>query len=97
MKEIHELNKSIDLADNHRLEHRFLQFEKLIEELKKRKLSDAIVSTVNSHIDKLNSISNGGKELKSQLRKSQLQILKMLEKELHLVVRNHYRNRYLGI
>ncbi|MEL4454952.1 hypothetical protein [Lutimonas vermicola] len=94
---IHELITRPDLIQNKKLHKKFLQFDLLIKELNNKELPDAIIDTINNHIHKINSISASEKELNIQLRKSRLSILKLVEKELQLVAKNHYRNRYLGI
>jgi hypothetical protein len=95
--DIKELNKRPDIAQNKKLHRAFLQFEKLIYELRKRELPGEIVSTVNTYIDAVNSISNSEKEFRKQLKKSRSGILKLIEKELKLVTKHHYRNIGLGV
>ena len=94
---IHELITRTDLSQNKKLYKKYLRFDMLIKELQKKQLPDDIIQTINNHIKKINSISASERELKIQLRKSEQSILKLLDKELQLVVKNHYRNRYLGI
>ena len=95
--EILELHKRPDLDQNVKLKKKFLQFEILINELKERKVPDGLVSSINEHIEKVNKISSSGSTLKNQIKKAQYQILKKVEKELKLVVKNHYRNLWLGV
>ena len=95
--EIFELNRRPNLNQNKKLYKKYFQFETLINELKRKELTDDIISTINDQIKQVNSISNSEKELKKQLRRSQLEILKLVEKELKLVVKNHYRNMWLGV
>lgn len=95
--EIIELNKRPDLIQNKKLRDRFFKFEKLINELKKREIPNELVGAINDEIEKVNAISSSDKILKNQLRKSQLHILKKIEKGLKLVVKNHYRNMWLGV
>ena len=95
--DIKELNKRPGLAQNMKLQRAYLQFEKLIAELRKKELPPEIVSTINTHIDRVNSISNSEKEFRKQLKKSRSGILKLIEKELKLVTKHHYRNIGLGV
>lgn len=92
-----DLNDRPAIADNKKLKGRFLLFEKVLDELKKKEIPDEIVSAINSIIDEVNAASNDQKELRTTLRKSQSLILKLVEKELKLVTINHYRNQYLGV
>jgi len=95
--ELQALNKRSDLDQNKKLKDRFTQFEKLISELKKRDIPAELVSAINDQIEKVNAITSSDRVLKNQLRKSQLQIIKKVEKGLKLVVKNHYRNMWLGV
>ncbi len=95
--EIQTLNKRPDLDQNKKLKERYAQFENLLNELKKRDLSDELIGAINDQIEEVNAIKNSDRTLKRQLRKAQLQILKKVEKALKLVVKNHYRNMWLGV
>ena len=90
--EIRELNKRPNIEQNIKLNRQFIQFEKLIFELKTKEIPDEIVIFINNNIEKINS--NSEKELKKQIKKTQSRILKLIEKELHLVTKNHYRNTW---
>ena len=89
---IKELNKRPIIAQNRKLNRKYIQFDKLINELRNKELPTEIGSSINKDIDLINSISDSGKELGKQIRKSQSRILKLIEKELKLVTKNHYRN-----
>lgn len=65
--------------------------------LNTKKLTEEIVIVINHKIDELNSASNSEKELKTQLKKTQSSVLKLIEKEAKLVTKNHYRNTWLAI
>ena len=90
--DIKELNKRPNIEQNIKLNRQFIQFEKLIFELKTKEIPDEIVIFINNNIEKINS--NSEKELKKQIKKTQSRILKLIEKELHLVTKNHYRNTW---
>ena len=92
--EIHELNKRPNIEQNIKLKRVFIQFEKLIFELKSKRIPDEIVIFINKNIEEINSFSTSDKELKKQIKKTQTRILKLIEKELHLVTKNHYRNTW---
>lgn len=71
------------------------QFEKLLNELRKRTLPDEVVAYINSCIDLINSTTDFG--LRNQVKKTQADILKLLEKELKVVIKNHYRNFWMAV
>ncbi|QCK17134.1 hypothetical protein DCC35_18365 [Mangrovivirga cuniculi] len=52
---------------------------------------------INNEIDDLNSISGSHKEIRRSIKKKQSNILKILETELKLVPKNHYRNTWMAI
>ena len=90
--DIKELNKTPNIEQNIKLNRRFMQFEKLIDELKTKELPDEIVEFINTNIDEINSSSNSEKELKKKLKKAQSRIIRLVVKELKIVTKNHYRN-----
>jgi hypothetical protein len=95
--EIKELNKRPSIDQNKKLISAYAQFDKLLTELKKKELPKEIVKHINNGIDQINSFSEPKKELRKQIRKTQSGILKLIEKELKLVTKNHYRNTWLAV
>ena len=65
--DIKELNKRPNIEQNIKLHRTYLQFEKLITELRKKELPTEILSTINTYIDAINSISNSETCLKASL------------------------------
>ena len=94
---INELNQRPGIDKNVKLLETYLQFEKLLIELRKRELPVELVVSINRDIEDLNSISNSGVELRKMVRKKQSRIVRLLEKELKLVPKNYYRNLWLVI
>jgi hypothetical protein len=94
---IKELNSIPGIDGNFKLKDMYIQFEKLLIELRKRELPDEFVLSINNDIEDLNSISSSVDELRNMVRKKQSKIIKLLEKELKLVTRNYYRNLWLAI
>lgn len=95
--EIKNLNKRPSIAGNDKLNKKYLQFEKLITELKEKTLVDTLVAIINDHIENLNTIKDDDKTLRKQLRKSQYNILRSAEKEMKVVAKNHYRNMWMAL
>lgn len=92
-----ELKRRPGFDQDKKLINSYDQFDKLLIELKKKKLPEEIVNSINNGINKINSVSESDKVLRKQIRKTQASILKLIEKELKLVARNHYRNTWLAI
>lgn len=95
--EINELKKSPDTEHNKTLNNAFNQFDKLLSELKKKEIPDEIIIHINNGIEQINSISNTEKGLRRQIKKTQSYILKLMEKNLKIVTKNHYRNTWLAL
>ncbi len=95
--EIIEPNKRSDIDQNKKLVLIYTQLEKLLTELRKKELTEEIEISINNEIVKINSISDSDKKLRNQITKSYNNILRLLEKELKIVIKNHYRNTWLAI
>ena len=95
--EIKDIDKKTDIEKGKKLMSRFNDLEKLINELKKREVPSEIVNSVNQDIEDINSFVGSNKDLLKQLRKAQSKIIKLIEKELKLVTKNHYRNVWLAV
>jgi len=95
--EINELKKRDGIDSNKKLTDLYVQFGKLLSELRKRDLPDKVVHAINTNIDLIDLASGTEEELIKQLRKTQSDILRLIEKELKLVTKNHYRNIWLAL
>jgi len=65
---ISELNQKPGIDKNIKPEETYLQFEKLLIELRKNELPDGIVISINKDIADLNSISSFGGELRKIIK-----------------------------
>lgn len=83
--EITDLNKRPNIEQNEKLNKKYLQFEKLLAELKKRELTTEIIGSINGNVELVNAIGDSETELKKQVRKSQSKILRHIEKDLKRV------------
>jgi len=94
---INELSKRHEIGENIKLNNAYLQYEKLLSELRIRELPETIIALINKDIDELNSLSDNGKVLRRLLRKKQTQTITLLEKKLKLVPINYYRNMWIVV
>lgn len=94
---INELRKRKGIGENKQLIDTYIQFEKLLTQLRKRKLPDEVVQAINTNIDLIDPDPGTEEDLRKQLRKTQSDILRLIEKELKLVPKNHYRNVWLAL
>ena len=93
--EIKQLIKKSDFDQNKKLVHAFNQLNKLLIELKKKDVPDKIIVVINNGIDQINTESGTPKDFIKQLKKKHFSFLKLIEKELKLVTKNHYRNTWM--
>ena len=92
-----KLNKRTILNHNKNLNSKYSQFGELINHLNKRELPSEIISSINGDIEIINSFTNSEKELRKLISKTQSRLITLLEKELKLVTKNHYRNTWMAV
>jgi hypothetical protein len=95
--EIIKLNKGSHYSTNEKLAKKIDGYSLLLNELEKRNLPENIREAINIETGNVNAFSGSEKDFFKILFKSQSNILKLLEKELKLVVKNHYRNLWLPL
>ena len=93
--EIKELNSRLNGITDDKLNKIYTQFVELLNELRKRELSENIVKQINLCIDKINSSTLEEKHLTKFIKQEQTLILKQIEKEIKVVPKNYYRNLWL--
>jgi len=71
--------------------------ENLIVELNTKELPLEIIKLINQDIEELNCFEGSNKDLLKLLSKKQTGMLQLLEKELSLVCKGHYRNMWLAL
>jgi hypothetical protein len=74
-----------------------LRFQQLLDELRKRDLSEPTLEFVNKLIDRLNEGSFSDKEWRKLLSRKQPKLITMLEKKEKLVPKNHYQTQWMAI
>ena len=92
-----ELKQRPDLKGNDKLESAYIQFGKLISELNSRELPHEVALAVNAEIEDINTTTDQGRELRKHIRQNQTRVIKLVEKKLKLVTKNHHRNTWLAI
>ncbi len=92
-----ELKKRLDIDPGPKMSGRYLQFEKILLELEARDIPGEIVWRINDEVESLNELGDSIKSLKKPLAKAQSKVLKLIRKELQLVVINHYRKVWMSI
>jgi len=91
--DILELHKKSDQSV--KLTRKYLAFEKLIAALKKTELPVTIVTAINREIELINQFYGSDSGLINHLTGAQKRILKLVEKKLKIVPKNHYLNLWM--
>ena len=95
--EIKQLKKRSDLQQVGKWMKRYYEFERLLDVLRNKEIPSDIMSSINQDIENLNSFSGSDRALLKTLKSTEFRILKLVEKELKLVPKNVYRNRWMAI
>lgn len=95
--EIKELKNRPDIDQHKKLYASYNQFDKLLMELRRKELTNETVNSINDRIARVNSVTGSEKELRKQIKNTQSHIVKLIEKEHRLVMKNHYRNTWLAV
>lgn len=80
-----------------RLTKALLKMQNSIEALNKKETPGEVASVINDDIRVLNAFSGTDKEVRKTIRRTHSKILKLVEKELKWVPKNHYRTIWLAI
>ena len=70
-------------------------FEQLIRALERKSIPSHVIGIINMDIDDINSFVGSDLQLAKVIRRIERHILKRMEKDFKLVVRNHYRRAWL--
>ena len=95
--DIIELKERADITENIKLSRIDIQYRELIKELRKKELPNTIIELVNQDIEDLNSTPLTSNEFGKSVKQKQVKIIKLLEKELKIVPKNHYRKLWGGL
>jgi len=94
---INELKERDGISENVKLNRIYLQFNELLKLLKERELPLQITDTINKDIEELNSSSLVDKDLRKFFKKKQTKILNLLEKDLKIVPKDHYKTMWSAL
>jgi hypothetical protein len=94
---IKELKNREDISKDEKLNRMYSQFGELLNELKKKELSQDICKLINESVDILNLSTLNSTPLTKLLRQKQTAILKQVEKEHKIVPKNHYRTLWMAL
>lgn len=90
-----ELGERQNISNDIKLSKIYSQFRELLNELKKKELSQKIVAIINDSVRNINSSTLMGSQLRKLIKENQTSILKQTQKELKIVPQNYYRNLWM--
>jgi hypothetical protein len=93
--DIRELKNRQDISTDNKLSRIYSQFAELLNELKRKELSQNVEKCINENIDYLNQSALNGTYLTRLIKQKQSAILKQVEKEHKIVPRNYYRTIWM--
>ena len=93
--ELKSINPRADIGQNKKAYKSFSQFMGFLEVLKQQDLTDVVIEKLNTEIDKINSAPL--KKLNTQIKRSQIKILQIIEKEQKLIPKNYYKKTWLAL
>ncbi|WP_320018676.1 hypothetical protein [Labilibaculum manganireducens] len=94
---IQKIEERANNEQNIKLTKAYHKLQVLIDELNKREIPENIQNAVNTDIAAINSFSETDQKLVRLLRKVHYKTLRLIEKELNLVTKNHYKSLYMAI
>lgn len=94
---LNDLKPSPQLAENLKLQRQFDHLNQILNAIRPKEIPSTVGEVINTEIDAINNFSGGPKALKKQLRKAKSKILILLEKEVKLVPKNYYRNKWTAL
>lgn len=84
-----------DIVNDIKLNHLYLQFGQLLNELDKKQLSQDNTNFVNQRVERINISLFIGNDLKKLIKQEQTSLLKQIEKTQKIVPINYYRNLWM--
>lgn len=90
-----ELIERPDIATDFKLNNLYLQFGSLLNELRKKQLSQDTIGLINLSVERINLSSFVGNELRKLIKQEQTLLLKQVEKAHKIAPKNYYRNLWM--
>ncbi|GAB3947255.1 hypothetical protein GCM10028805_19170 [Spirosoma harenae] len=94
---INELKERQDFAADSKLRAMYIQLGGLLNELKKKELTQPIIESINQDVNELNTTPLTGNAFEKAIKQKQTKIIKLVEKELKIVPKNYYRTLWLAL
>lgn len=95
--QIEKLDRPAAASQDEKLENQYVNLQAILDELRSRDIPEETIGKINQEIRQVNSYTGTAKEVKKKIKSARSNILKLLEKELNLVPKSHYRNQWMAI
>ncbi|MEO4005967.1 hypothetical protein [Flavobacterium sp. CAU 1735] len=92
-----ELKEIQNTSENSKLPPLYTQFQKLLEELRKKELPDTLIESINKDIEVLNTTTLTDDKLRKLFKEKQTKIVRLVEKEVKIVPQKYYMTLWLAI
>jgi len=92
---IEKLKRRKNIEANRKLSKAYNKMQKLADALNKKEVSTEVVEHVNERINLINSFKGRDKDLTRIRRRSDSQILQLIEEKLTFVTKHHYRSLWM--
>ncbi len=95
--ELTKIDRDSSSYQNEKLTCAYDQLDSLLSALAKKEIPDEIIVSINDKIEHISHYTASEKDSIKRIKKTQLNILKLVEKELKIIPKNHYRNTWLAL
>lgn len=95
--QLQKRDSSLSMEQEVKLYKQYETLERLLTELDKFDIPTPITQVFNAHIEEINNFTGDNKALLKKIKKTIRDIIKLLEKEMKIVPRNHYRNTWMAL
>ncbi len=92
-----ELKEIQNTSENSKLPPLYTQFQKLLEELRKKELPDTLIESINQDIEILNATTLTDDKLRKLFKEKQTKIVRLVEKEVKIVPQKYYMTLWLAM
>lgn len=93
---INPLNHRNNIDNNNsKLKNNLSQLQLLLKAIEEKEIPVSVSEKMNQEIDSLNAIEDSNPSLQKAIKKTEIQLLKILDKELKIVPINHYRKLWM--
>lgn len=95
--DIAQLERKAQIDQNKKLIKSFNNLNGLLEALRSRDIPEDVTGRINEQVAGINTFKGSDKALKKKLQSAKNAVIKLVEKELKLVPKHHYRTLWMAL